>query len=79
VFLVTLLVSPTQVSFCNVALAYYLVFEQHAEWWDILCNINTGKVIISPQILQQQAAIPEQHREKHAELDNEFMNNVSNT
>ncbi|KAJ1943088.1 hypothetical protein GGF37_002811 [Kickxella alabastrina] len=23
-------------------------FEEHPEWWDILCNINTGKIIVSP-------------------------------
>ncbi|KAJ1999561.1 hypothetical protein GGI04_004520, partial [Coemansia thaxteri] len=26
-------------------------FEEHPEWWDLLCNINTGKVTISPALL----------------------------
>ncbi|KAI9479014.1 docking domain of Afi1 for Arf3 in vesicle trafficking-domain-containing protein [Coemansia mojavensis] len=25
-------------------------FEEHPEWWDLLCNINTGKVTVSPAL-----------------------------
>jgi len=25
-------------------------FEEHPQWWDVLFNINTGKVTISPNI-----------------------------
>ena len=46
------------------------MFETHSEWWDILCNINTGKVTINPNV---QSAAPE----KHVNLDNEFMAQVS--
>lgn len=45
------------------------MFETHGEWWDILCNINTGKVLISPS--QQQSF------EKHSLYDNEFMSKVN--
>ena len=23
------------------------IFESHAEWWDVLCDIDTGKVLVS--------------------------------
>lgn len=26
------------------------MFEQHSEWWDVLCNIQTGKVTVNPAI-----------------------------
>ncbi|KAJ2864463.1 hypothetical protein GGH94_002915 [Coemansia aciculifera] len=26
-------------------------FEEHPEWWDLLCNINTGKITVSPALL----------------------------
>ncbi|KAI8809795.1 docking domain of Afi1 for Arf3 in vesicle trafficking-domain-containing protein [Cladochytrium replicatum] len=26
------------------------VFEEQTSWWDVLCNINTGKVMVSPKI-----------------------------
>ncbi|RKP15044.1 docking domain of Afi1 for Arf3 in vesicle trafficking-domain-containing protein [Piptocephalis cylindrospora] len=26
------------------------IFENHPTWWDILCNINTGKIIVSKDI-----------------------------
>ncbi|KAJ2704518.1 hypothetical protein H4R19_005225 [Coemansia spiralis] len=25
-------------------------FEEHPEWWDLLCNINTGKMTVSPAL-----------------------------
>ncbi|KAJ1675641.1 hypothetical protein EV182_000875 [Spiromyces aspiralis] len=25
-------------------------FEEHPQWWDLLCNINTGKITVSPTI-----------------------------
>lgn len=25
------------------------MFEQHTEWWDVLCNINTGKILVNQQ------------------------------
>jgi len=43
---------------------------------DVLANINTGKVTLSPQLMAQQANNPE--LQKIAMLDNEFMNNVNN-
>ncbi|KAJ2785237.1 hypothetical protein H4R18_000688 [Coemansia javaensis] len=27
-------------------------FEEHPEWWDLLCNINTGKITVSPALAQ---------------------------
>ncbi len=67
---------PRSVSVSYRTIPGYLVgvtnpmFEQHTEWWDVLANINTGKVTLSAQLLQQQAS-PEQ--QKVATLDNEFM------
>jgi hypothetical protein len=26
------------------------LFEEQTSWWDLLCNINTGKMIISPKV-----------------------------
>jgi len=39
------------------------MFETHSEWWDILCNINTGKITVNQMTVT----------EKHVVLDNEFM------
>ncbi|KAJ3185771.1 hypothetical protein HDU85_001131 [Gaertneriomyces sp. JEL0708] len=27
------------------------VFEEQTSWWDVLCNINTGKITISPKLI----------------------------
>lgn len=44
------------------------MFEQHTEWWDMLCNINTGKVTVNLN-----AQLPD----KNMQLDNEFMAEVN--
>lgn len=44
------------------------MFETHGEWWDILCNINTGKVILSPS---------QQNFDKYSLYDNEFLSKVN--
>ncbi len=27
------------------------MFEEHPEWWDLLCNISTGKVTLNPNMV----------------------------
>ncbi|KAF2073339.1 hypothetical protein CYY_005357 [Polysphondylium violaceum] len=46
------------------------MFEEHPEWWDILCNIGTGKVIINPNLVTE---VPD----KFVSYDNDFMNEVN--
>ncbi|KAH3756862.1 methionyl-tRNA synthetase [Pelomyxa schiedti] len=46
------------------------MFEQHAEWWDVLCNIQTGKVTVNPKLLGQFPS------ETYAEEDNDFFDDV---
>lgn len=45
------------------------MFEEHPEWWDILCNITTGKVTVNPNLITD---IPE----KYVVCDNELMAEV---
>jgi hypothetical protein len=35
------------------------LFENHPEWWDILCNVDTGRIRISPQIPPVTQDVPE--------------------
>ena len=44
------------------------MFEQHTEWWDILCNINTGKITVRANTI-----LPD----KNANLDNNFIAEVN--
>jgi hypothetical protein len=44
------------------------MFEQHGEWWDILCNINTGKVTMGTT-----AQLPINNNT----LDTEFMGEIN--
>eukprot|EP01132_Coremiostelium_polycephalum_P009632 gene9632-11805_t len=46
------------------------MFEEHPEWWDILCNISTGKVIINPNLVPE---VPD----KFLQYDNDFMAEVN--
>ncbi|KAN0011867.1 hypothetical protein ACTFIU_007438 [Dictyostelium citrinum] len=46
------------------------VFEERSEWWDILCNIGTGKVILNPSLVTE---IPD----KFQQYDNDFMAEVN--
>eukprot|EP00455_Lapot_gusevi_P001772 TRINITY_DN10680_c0_g1_i3.p1 TRINITY_DN10680_c0_g1~~TRINITY_DN10680_c0_g1_i3.p1 ORF type:complete len:458 (-),score=111.90 TRINITY_DN10680_c0_g1_i3:124-1497(-) len=32
------------------------IFEHHPEWWDVLCNLNTGEVTLAPAYATQLAA-----------------------
>lgn len=34
------------------------MFEEHPEWWDLLCNIQTGKVTLNPSLVQD---VPEKY------------------
>ncbi|PRP84707.1 methionyl-tRNA synthetase [Planoprotostelium fungivorum] len=42
------------------------MFETHTEWWDILCNITTGKVTLSPALANAPA-------ERYVAYDEKFM------
>ncbi|KYR01730.1 hypothetical protein DLAC_01741 [Tieghemostelium lacteum] len=46
------------------------MFEEHLEWWDILCSIGTGKVIINPGLVSE---VPD----KFVQYDNDFMAEVN--
>eukprot|EP01117_Protostelium_nocturnum_P005316 TRINITY_DN1935_c0_g1_i3.p1 TRINITY_DN1935_c0_g1~~TRINITY_DN1935_c0_g1_i3.p1 ORF type:complete len:590 (+),score=185.84 TRINITY_DN1935_c0_g1_i3:58-1827(+) len=48
------------------------MFETHLEWWDVLCNINTGKVTVNSSMASPAAP------EKYQSYDNEFLNQVNN-
>mmetsp|Transcript_24426 Transcript_24426/g.34241 ORF Transcript_24426/g.34241 Transcript_24426/m.34241 type:complete len:672 (+) Transcript_24426:134-2149(+) len=50
------------------------MFEAHTEWWDILCNINTGKVTVSSFPNAQPQQTPP---EKYASYDNDLMFQVN--
>eukprot|EP01107_Rhizomastix_libera_P015663 TRINITY_DN601_c0_g1_i1.p1 TRINITY_DN601_c0_g1~~TRINITY_DN601_c0_g1_i1.p1 ORF type:complete len:745 (+),score=211.90 TRINITY_DN601_c0_g1_i1:128-2236(+) len=43
------------------------VFEEHSEWWDVLCNLQTGKVIINPKIASMFPL------DSHSSVDNDLM------
>ncbi|KAJ1924270.1 hypothetical protein IWQ60_005309 [Tieghemiomyces parasiticus] len=44
-------------------------FEEHPQWWDVLCNINTGKIIVSPLLANPAlAAAPLQDLRKSIEV-----------
>ncbi|KAJ1650735.1 hypothetical protein IWQ61_008536 [Dispira simplex] len=44
-------------------------FEEHPHWWDVLCNINTGKITVSPLLLNPELATsPVQDLRKSMEL-----------
>jgi hypothetical protein len=45
------------------------MFEEHPEWWDILCNITTGKVTVNQNLIND---VPE----KYVTCDNELMSEV---
>ncbi|GAM21359.1 hypothetical protein SAMD00019534_045330, partial [Acytostelium subglobosum LB1] len=46
------------------------MFEEHPEWWDILCNIGTGKVVMNASLVSE---VPD----KFAQYDNDFMAEVN--
>jgi len=46
------------------------MFEEHPEWWDILCNISTGKITVNANMITD---IPE----KYVPADNELMAEVN--
>eukprot|EP00026_Physarum_polycephalum_P003239 Phypoly_transcript_03249.p1 GENE.Phypoly_transcript_03249~~Phypoly_transcript_03249.p1 ORF type:complete len:784 (+),score=142.64 Phypoly_transcript_03249:155-2506(+) len=46
------------------------MFEEHPEWWDLLCNISTGKVTLNPALVVD---VPE----KYERSDNELMSEVT--
>lgn len=34
------------------------LFEEQSSWWDVLCDINTGKITISSRLLKSTPAAP---------------------
>ncbi|XP_004349898.1 hypothetical protein CAOG_01378 [Capsaspora owczarzaki ATCC 30864] len=46
------------------------IFRDNTEWWDVLCNLETGKVIHNPKFL------PPPETERHAASDAEFLADV---
>lgn len=50
------------------------MFEEHPEWWDLLCNISTGKVTLNPALVTD---VPEKYERSDTELMSEVMYSVS--
>lgn len=50
------------------------MFEEHPEWWDLLCNISTGKVTLNPALITD---VPEKYERSDSELMSEVMYSVS--
>eukprot|EP01111_Echinosteliopsis_oligospora_P018977 TRINITY_DN8966_c0_g1_i1.p1 TRINITY_DN8966_c0_g1~~TRINITY_DN8966_c0_g1_i1.p1 ORF type:complete len:669 (+),score=182.08 TRINITY_DN8966_c0_g1_i1:232-2238(+) len=46
------------------------MFEEHPEWWDLCCNINTGKVTLNPSLITDVL-------DKYASLDADLMAEVN--
>ncbi|OUM56981.1 hypothetical protein PIROE2DRAFT_49092 [Piromyces sp. E2] len=57
-------------------------FEEHPQWWDVLFNINTGKVTISPNIEKAPTIVSnifttgEKDGPMISSFDKEFMNDI---
>jgi hypothetical protein len=49
------------------------MFEQHAEWWDVLCDIKTGKVTLGAKIADAEAAA----LKEYGSQDNAFFETLS--
>lgn len=50
------------------------MFEEHPEWWDLLCNISTGKVTLNPNLVTD---VPEKYERSDVELMSEVTYSVS--
>eukprot|EP01112_Ceratiomyxa_fruticulosa_P006401 TRINITY_DN171_c0_g1_i4.p1 TRINITY_DN171_c0_g1~~TRINITY_DN171_c0_g1_i4.p1 ORF type:complete len:741 (+),score=159.44 TRINITY_DN171_c0_g1_i4:381-2603(+) len=48
------------------------MFEEHPEWWDILCNIQTGKVTLNPKLVTEEP-------DKWSLYDTKFIQEVTST
>ena len=55
-----------------------LIFQQREDWWDILCDLETGKVTLSPRMLQEKKDSPMGHSAMDSELFSEVMFAVEN-
>ncbi|ORY20817.1 spindle pole body interacting protein [Neocallimastix californiae] len=58
-------------------------FEEHPQWWDVLFNINTGKVTISPNIekappIENNLFMSNEKEIISTSYDKEFMNDIMN-
>jgi len=69
------------------------IFEDHSTWWDVLCNIDTGKIIVSKDIAMStdeddaddrsedikspSSGKGESGKDKWDNSDSEFINEVS--
>jgi len=56
-------------------------FEEHPQWWDVLFNINSGKVTISPNIertppIENKLFINTEKEAISTSFDKEFMNDI---
>jgi hypothetical protein len=47
------------------------MFAERMEWWDVLCDVATGKVTVNPNTMPQ-----EKERLPHSKLDAEFYQRV---
>jgi hypothetical protein len=52
------------------------LFQVHDEWWDILCDIETGRITISNELIKSNAN-EGQSVEQYSDFDNAFLEDVS--
>jgi len=48
------------------------IFEERTEWWDVLCNVVTGRITVNPQTMLQ-----EKEKTPHSKADLEFFQRVN--
>ena len=53
------------------------IFESHPEWWDILCDINNGKILVSSSVKDKATEMKVKKEDYQESYDCEFMLDVS--
>jgi len=46
------------------------MFAERMEWWDVLCDVATGKITVNTNTMPQE-------KHAHSKLDNEFFQKVA--
>ncbi|KNC53781.1 uncharacterized protein AMSG_09499 [Thecamonas trahens ATCC 50062] len=55
-----------------------LIFQQREDWWDVLCDLETGKVVLSQRMQLERKENPSNHASQDTELFAEVMFAVEN-
>ncbi|KAJ3143847.1 hypothetical protein HK101_003012 [Irineochytrium annulatum] len=53
------------------------VFEEQTAWWDVLCNINTGKIIVSSRIEAVDAGVVSESKDYSKDKSRDWMKSGS--